>query len=121
MLLRWKKIQNYPWFTFVELGLRPNVSLLSRLPFCGALIKTELKSFSDVSYPELFMVSVCEVLIKIELKSFSDVSYPKLSMVFVCGVLIKTELKCFSAGKIFRTIHGLRLWSWDYELSWRGL
>lgn len=66
-----------------------------------------------MSYSELLMVSVCGALIKTELKCFSDVSYVELSMISVCGALIKTKLKCFSAGKKFRTIHGLRLWSWD--------
>ena len=66
-----------------------------------------------MSYAELSMVSVCGALIKTELKCFSDVSYAELSIVSVCGVLIKTELKCFSDGKLFRTIHGFRLWSWD--------
>ena len=50
-----------------------------------------------MSYAELSMVSICGALIKTELKCFSDVSYAEISMVSVCGVLIKIELKCFSA------------------------
>ena len=72
-----------------------------------------IKVLFRVSYPELSMVSVCGALIKTELKCFSDMSYAEPSMVSVCGVLIKTELKCFSAGKLSRTIHGFHLWISD--------